>query len=295
MQVPARDEVVARWQLPTANAWAPYEKFTLLSALFATPQSVELPDVASLDIVRDARYAGYSVATAGVPRDAMWIVDLRGAASVAFASTLSRNARESVAVIPTFNNWPGDDELVPAEETLAALVTMAPRMPAPDDQTSIPVFMLDAWRLAYKEETVDDDTTDNRYMLSPVDFPSVEVLRAHGIRRVMYVVEDMSIVGREEDDLNALFLAYQTAGIQVVIVDPAWLVHPIPDDDTPYVRCIDARVVFIEPRVTIIDDPRFYARARGGFGGTHGVPYPGHGFSGHYGGYGGGFGFHGGG
>jgi hypothetical protein len=34
------------------------------------------------------------------------------------------------------------------------------------------------------------------------------------------------------------------------------------------------RVLFVQPRVTIIDEPAFYVRAHGGFGGIHARPSP---------------------
>jgi hypothetical protein len=73
-----------------------------------------------------------------------------------------------VSLVTTFNNWPADNELVPAEETLAALVTMQPNLGADDEAGACPVFLLDAWRLAYRDDEINDEVTDNRYMLTPV-------------------------------------------------------------------------------------------------------------------------------
>jgi hypothetical protein len=130
--------------------------------------------------------------------------------------------------------------------------------------------------------------TDNRYMLNPSDFPSAEMLRARGIHRVIYVVEARDDTIHEEDDLNELFLSYAEAGIEIDVVDLA-LLQGIPSRVAVYVgppyphwwwwyfgpyrfTCIH--------RWTVVHDPRFYVRARGGFGGVHGVPHWGAG--GHY-------------
>jgi hypothetical protein len=301
--LPARDEAISEWQLPAASPWAPYEKYTLLTALDTHRVQEPVPQVGELDVVRSAIRAGAAVGGSGMPNDAMWIVDLRGAASVGFGYGLSAAAKEPIALVPTFNNWPAENEMIPAEETLAAMVEMPPRVPPSGDANARPVFLLDAWRLAYKEEDVDEGVTDNRYMLSPADFPSAETLHARGIARIIYVVESRGDDVHEEDDLNELFLAYEAAGIEVDIVDLDWL------------QGIPTRVVHYGVRVgypyygwwwwglgtyrftcvhrwTVVHDARFYMRARGGFGGVHGVPHYGGGHF-HFSHGGGGFGGHG--
>ena len=104
--------------------------------------------------------------TASRPTTPAWFVDLAGAASIAFADALSHASRASIAAIPTFNNWPAENELVPAEQTLTAMIQMPPRLPADDDVSARPMFLLDSWRLAYKDETIDEGVIDNRYMLT---------------------------------------------------------------------------------------------------------------------------------
>jgi hypothetical protein len=283
--VPSQSDALLRWQVPPGNPWAPYAKQTLLAALGTSGQVEMLPKVSELDIVAKAELAAGRVAALGLPPDALWILDLRGPASVAFGATVSQRATESVTVIPTFNNWPADNEMVPAEETLAALVTLAPRLPAESSGATRPIFMLDAWRLAYRDEEVDDDVTDNRYMLTSSDLPDVAMLKAQGVDRVIYVVESLDDTTVEEDDLHALFEEYEEAGVVVSMMDLDQLID-MPDPSRWRERLDDRRLV-VEHRVTLVDDAHFYARAHGGFGGVHGVP-------GHYGG--GGFSFgHGGG
>ncbi len=276
------DNTLAAWQLPPQNAWAPYAKFTLLTALKDQGEQAELPDVSKLLTVNNAMAAAAQVATTGVPDDAMWVVDLRGPAAVAFGTYLSNRSPKPVTVVPTFNNWPAENEVVPAEETLAALATMLPQAP-PELGPAPPVFLLDAWRLAFRSEEIPEDAVDNRYYLNQADFPDAARLREQGIRHVMYVVEQRADVETEEDDLNAVFHAYQQAGIVVHIVDLELLAKP----ELQWTPMLTSTEYLIVPRQTIIHDSGFYLRARGGFGGLSARPGRGIGhtrsFGGHYG------------
>jgi hypothetical protein len=277
--LPSFREVSARWLLPGTSPWAPYQKTTLLAALDESDRVASLPSIEELDDVNAARDAANRVATVGLPPDTMWIADLRGAASVAFGAALSFASAEPVAPVITFNNWPAEREIVPAEETLAAVVSMQPRRSG--GAQGQPVFLLDAWRLAFREDPPDDDRTDNRYMLTAADFPEADVLLAQGIRRVIYLVESCESATREEDDLHATFVAYRTAGIAVDMVDLELLESLDPDEPWRDLVCGDWSLSIDPNRGTLVTDPTFYSRARGGFGGPHAI---------HGGGYGVGFG-----
>lgn len=272
MVLPSDAEALAAWQLPSQNPWSRYEKLTLLTYLADKPTPAEMPDVASLDIVRRAQAAAERVALVGLPSDTLWIVDLRGAASVAFGATLSRYSAIRVANVMTFNNWPAESEVVPAEQTLAALVTMRPRPLPNTDEGSIPVFLLDAWRLALRDETPDPEAVDNRYMLLPSDFPDPATLRAAGIGRVIYVVEERDASSTEEDDVHEVVTDYQNAGIELALVDLDTLATMGASQGTQgtpaWQACFSLWSYRSESRLTIVDDPVFYGRARGGFGGT---------------------------
>lgn len=271
--LPSYYDASLKWELPVRNPWAPYVKLTLLSALDAHPRAGELPDVESLEVVERARKAAVSVASTGLPDRAMWVVDLRGAASVAFGAALSQRASEAISPVITFNNWPAEHEVVPAEETLAALIAYEPRIRKPTLDAApptLPVFLLDSWRLAYREEEPSEDLTDNRYMLTPSDLPSVEVLRAQGIERVVYVVERFGEGTVEEDDLNATFIDYQQAGITIHIVDLDWLTRtPSLPETARWIDDLPNVAFYVEPRSTVVVDPGFYGRSQGGFGGIH--------------------------
>src|SRR5262249_23495966 len=143
--LPGQEEALAQWQLPSSSPWAPYEKLTLLTALDASRSFDDMPDVMMLEAVQRAARAAANVAQGGLPADTLGIVDGRGGASVPFGALLPRNARESVACIPPFNNWPAEEELVPAEETLAAMVALPPRLAPEGGPPARPVFLLDSW------------------------------------------------------------------------------------------------------------------------------------------------------
>lgn len=272
--LPSSKQVLDQWQLDPASPWAPYGKLTLISALDALPKSWELPDVRSLDIVKDAQASAEMLAARGLPADTMILLDLRGAASVAFTHRLLERSRQPIAPVLTFNNWPSERGMVPADETLAALVEWQPSQPQsaqPDASVpTTPVFMLDAWRLAYRDDQPDDDVYDNRYMLMPNDLPSPEALRAAFITRVLYVVEDLDETDLEEDDLHDLFSAYQAAGIGIHLVDLSWLKSK--ERTAPWADALAPRTHWVRPRATLMHDPWFYSRARSGFGGVHGRP-----------------------
>lgn len=274
MVLPSDAEAIAAWQLPSTNPWSRYEKLTLLTYLADKPTPAEMPDVATLGIVRRAQAAAERVALLGLPSDTLWIVDLRGAASVAFGATLSRYAAARVANVMTFNNWPAESEVVPAEQTLAALVTMRPKQLPAADEGTVPVFLLDAWRLAMRDEDPDPEAVDNRYMLLQSDFPDPATLRAAGIGRVIYVVEEREEATTEEDDVHDVVIDYQNAGIEMALVDLDNLatMGAAPQGVPAWQVCFSTWSYRSAPRYTLIDDPVFYGRARGGFGGTRATP-----------------------
>jgi hypothetical protein len=271
---PGFAQLARTWSLPPGNPWAPYIKYTLLTYL-GSGESNWLPDPDALPEVHRARSAAARLSRAGLPADTLWVVDMNGAASVAFGAALSQFAAEdgiAVAPIITFNNWPDEYELVPAEYTLAALARFSPSMPPAAGDPGRPVFLLDSWRLAHRDETPADDVTDNRYMLGPADLPDAATLRERGIRRVVYVVEDSNKTPHEEDDLNPSFAAWGDAGIELSMMDLADL-ERLPIDEPRVYPWGFGRTFVVVPRPTLIHDPRFWARAHGGFGGVHAAPW----------------------
>ncbi len=265
-QLPPSQVLLADWELPMTNPWFRYFKFTLLSALDDRPTDGDLPDVAQLELVHRAECAATSLATAGLPQGALFVVDLRGAASVAFGSTLSRHT--SVALVPTFNNWPAENELIPAEETLAAMINMPPQLPSLFEHAT-PVFLLDAWRLAYRDQAPVEGAVDNRYMLSPADLPDAETLKRQGITQIIYVVEERGGTTVEEDDLHVRFGEYQASGIPISMIDVGGACELQPDGERLYYY--ESRFEIV-PREICTSSSEFYRRSPGGFGGRHAAP-----------------------
>ncbi|MGZ6086046.1 MAG: hypothetical protein ACXWUE_21395 [Polyangiales bacterium] len=264
VHLPSSKDALGRWQLGAENPWNAWAKWTLFASLDELGSYAELPDYEQLDVVHEARNAARATAAAGLPEGTAVVLDLRGAASVAFGAELSRRAKLPVSLVPTFNNWPYAEGVIPADETLAALVA---EDPGPHGAMGTPVFMLDAWRLAFRSDVIDESLIDNRYLLSKSDLPSASVLRAHGITRVIYVVESLDDTEVEEDDLHYAFLELQQAGVALAMVDLAYL--------SSEVRLLEAfrdHPLVVEPRAVLVDDPGFYQRSHGGFGGTHGMP-----------------------
>ena len=283
--LPSSAELASRWQLAPTDPWARWGKSTLVSSPDALGPSAPLPDIKKLEVIGKAEAAAVRLAAAGLPKDTLFMVDLRGAATCAFTSRLSRESATPVAPVLTFANWPANDAVVPAEETLAGLVAYTPRLPAPPIDSDVampstPVFMLDAWRLAYRFDDPGSDY-DNRYMLMPGDLPDAAALAERGIKRVIYVVEDLDDAEVEEDDLAYTFQQWENAGVSIHIIDLDF-VEKLRVGVEPEVAY---RPVRYHPRArwTIVDDPIFYARARAGFGMAYGRPSfygPGHGGSG---------------
>ncbi len=275
-------DLMQRWALPDGDPWQPYQKMTLLTSIDDMETSTKLPDTNALDVVQKARTAAQRIAAAGIPRDTMFIVDLRGPASVAFGAELTRNTLAPLSLVLTFNNWPAEDEVIPAEETLSAIVHDAPRTQG----NGAPIFLLDAWRLAFRFDEADPGWVDNRYMV--LDLPSAEVLAARGIKHVVYLVESLDDTEVEEDDLNESFLAWQTSGVRIAMMDLASMAErAVPSQ---WDGILNQTLLSVAPRRLVIHDPNFYVGSHGGFGGIRATP----GVSGGHAHWGGG-GFHGGG
>ena len=100
MSLPQSAELARAWQVPADVAWSRWSKGTLMSSLDPMGGSATLPDVRTLDVVRDADAAAANIAKVGLPQDTLWLLDLRGAASCAFASRLTLTINELGAALP---------------------------------------------------------------------------------------------------------------------------------------------------------------------------------------------------
>lgn len=297
--VPTSAALAGAWTLPADQPWGRWMKPTLISSVDPMQGKATLPDVRRLEVVGEAEAAAVHLAKVGLPADTLWILDLRGAASCAFVSRLSRESKEPIAPVVTFNNWPAAESVVPADESLAGLITFPPQLPPADAKNAHPFFLLDSWRLAYRFDSTEEGVFDNRYMLMPADLPDVATLRAQGITRVVYVVEDLDDAEVEEDDLHASFRAWQLEGLAIHLVDLPFLKELASFEKADWAARLAPRAHWVRERYTLVDDQRFYYRARSGFGLYYGRPLirPGYrsGYGGYYYGPGGGGGSRGGG
>jgi len=152
------------------------------------------------------------------PQDVGVIVDVPGPSSVAVAAGMARRF-DPVFV---FDNWPHPLGVVPSHLALGAALYYRPlfmRLRATRTGGVPPVFVLDRNRLArYTEE---ETQFDNRYVAR---LPTARNLQSLGIRRLLYVTPDNSDM-RELDDLNADFVAFRDASIEVKVMPLSDLMH----------------------------------------------------------------------
>ncbi|MBI5477995.1 MAG: hypothetical protein HY906_04020 [Deltaproteobacteria bacterium] len=200
---------------PNSAEWRPFFVPTLIQSLGQATLKARVMPVFTPEM-QEACARGEAIgrdllAATESPRSTLVVADLPGRQSVALAAGLAGAAH----VVPTFDNWPHPLGVVPAGETLGALLYYAADLDARKGgvaATAPAVFALDANRLAPYNDP--DTQFDNRY---PARLPDVATLKSRGVRAVLYVVRDRT-VERELDDLNDLFVAYRQAGIQVALL-----------------------------------------------------------------------------
>jgi len=121
------------------------------------------------------------------------------------------------------DNWPHPLGVVPSHLTLGAILYYRPlfmRLRADRAGHAPPVFVLDCNRLT--RYTDENDQFDNRYVAR---LPTATNFQALGIRRLLYVTPDKSDL-RELDDLNADFVAFRDASIDVKAMPLSDLMRP---------------------------------------------------------------------
>jgi hypothetical protein len=141
--------------------------------------------------------------------DFVFMIDLPGPDAVAFAAGLASLAEP----VFTFENWPHPLGVVPAHQTLAAVVYYRPAFEAAAaTPRKLAAYVLDRHRLvAY---TDDGTKFDNRYVAR---VPTASFLAGQGVKHVLYVSPSKNEV-QERDDLNDDFVAYERAGVDVRVI-----------------------------------------------------------------------------
>lgn len=225
-------DVVARMPAalaPRNPALAPSYVPTLFQAATATPTaptSADLRGGNTETALADVLPVINSPAMQAASTDARWlkellgkqwsdvavVVDLAGAASVAFAAEVA----DRFDPVFCFDNWPHPRGVVPAHETLAAAATLTPVFEALKTARTgqePPMFVLDRNRLSpYVDQ---ENTFDNR---SLARLPSAETLTRLGIKHVFYIAPNVSNPV-DLDDVNADLVAWAAAGLDVRTID----------------------------------------------------------------------------
>lgn len=196
---------------PRQPAWQPWFVRTLLRVPQTDPAPWQTPRASVGDAAtREAALAlAEAFATVDSPPDTALVLDLPGPQSVAAAGALC----DRFEPVFTFDNIPDGAGVVPAQDTLGAVLYWLPRLQrgaaAREGKTCAPMFVLDAARLnPYRNEA---DRFDNRYRAK---LPTAEALKAAGIARVLYVRPETGAV-QDSDDLNETLVAWREAGVEV--------------------------------------------------------------------------------
>jgi hypothetical protein len=208
---PAR--LISAWQ-PRQAVWQPFFVPTLIQALREESLRSQIRPIMS-PRMQEAFRRGQTLQQDLLSQvtngsETFFIADLPGPEAVAFGAGMA----SGVDLMLAFDNWPHPHGVVRSHDTLAALLTFAgavqkQRESLPDGAPGL--LLLDSDRLA---PYVDESTQfDNRFLASA---PGAAELQQRGVKQVMYITPNR---GRrnESDDLNALFVEYQTAQMGVEI------------------------------------------------------------------------------
>jgi hypothetical protein len=209
------DALHAAWAPPATSPWRPFYKPTLVAAV-SVVRSAAMPirSPEGTQAEQDAAAAAQRVSL----RDSAVFVDLPGEHAVAWGAALARHGLQPVL---TVNNWPHQNGILRLERPLGALLYYAEevaRVRAPHEAP--PAFLLEGTRLANKTLKPRPEEFDNRFFYATTDFPAADVLKARGIKQIVYVNYRGTTAGSEEEDLNDYFLSLAAAGLPFTYVCP---------------------------------------------------------------------------
>jgi hypothetical protein len=218
---------------PAQPAWLPHLKPTLAQSLAQTtknqPKLIEQLNLVYNDKIQEAYDKGVAVsqlvANSEAPSKTLLVVDLPGPEAVAFAA----GAADTIDPVFQFDHWPHPKGIVPAHETLGALLYYAAelsqkraervkaltappaehimpegapadayKVASPPTPGHIPTaIILDSRRLAAGKDPNPTTEFDNRYLAA---MPSKADLVKLGITSLLYITDKE--VQSESDDLN---------------------------------------------------------------------------------------------
>ncbi len=196
---------------PVREEWRPYFVPTLLQSLNQPTLNERMRPIHTPEMAEAyARTGALRELLAQTP-DAgrtMVIADLPGPMSVAVGAAMA----DVATVVPLFDNWPHPLGVVPAHETLGAMIYYAREIESKRGRVGErppTLFLLDSRRLTPYADA--DNQFDNRWMAR---VPLSDELRQRGIEQVIYLVRDGSYA-TELDDLNDEFVNWEKNGIKV--------------------------------------------------------------------------------
>lgn len=196
-------DLYAAWAPETSpwSAWAKPVLFASMQRLLALPASpAPAPTATAMPPAAPGR---------------AWVIDLDGPDAVAVGAALAPGAWP----VPLFNGVPDLRAVIDLGPTLAALRAAASALPIARAEAP-PAFLLDARRMRPARVPMPGDF-DNRWQVTPQDFPSDRRLLAAGVTEVVLVAD-----GAVADDLAHVLRRWQEAGLVLRrwVPDPGALV-----------------------------------------------------------------------
>lgn len=163
------------------------------------------------------------IASSELDRSTAVILDSGGAHSVAMAVELMKQGYQPIVM---FNTVPVHNGSNRAEQELATMLYFAKEVQQLKEQgafsaSSPPVFIMDCHR---GDKPYSASTADNSYSYSKQDLPSAQVLRDHGIAKVVYLNEgdqngrinpDFQSTDRLPQDLKPVVAEWNAEGVAV--------------------------------------------------------------------------------
>lgn len=204
------DRLISIYQ-PSSATWQPFFVPTLLQSLGQNTLRNQVQPFNSNDMRETyERAAGLKELISQASNNAQTLIisDLPGPSSIALGAALA----DTNDIIPTFDNWPHPLGVVPAHETLGAMLYYASEIEEQKKKLKADapaVLLLDNRRLAaYRDE---ESQFDNRYLAK---IPPIDQLKQRGVENILYIVRDEQ--QREElDDLNDEFVEFEKNNIGV--------------------------------------------------------------------------------
>ncbi|HWA73887.1 MAG TPA: hypothetical protein VG937_16205 [Polyangiaceae bacterium] len=197
-------EAVHRCWAPADGLWSPWVK----PALFASiEEDLEPRPMAEAEAWLQRELVEPLDRSGGDLSDVVLVIDLPGDAGVWVGAGL---VKFGFRPIPLYNAVQWEASVVNLRPVVCALVDAAEQV-ARAKLSAPPAFLLDAHRMS-GAHLLRPGAFDNRSFCNLSDFPSLDTLRARGVRRAVLVQEEP---GRAAPDLEPILLRWQRGGIDL--------------------------------------------------------------------------------